>query len=78
MRHLALHNENSSYSTIPIAEVGRREREVLSSQHHAMPGARTRCVESPCGALYPDVESMKSSMISVSLCVPCARHNPLS
>jgi len=79
MRHLALHNENSSYSTIPIAAVGRREREVLLPQRHSMLGVRTRCVESPCGALLmPDVGSMKPSIISVSLYVPCASHNPLS
>ena len=69
MRHLALHNENSSYSTIPIAEVGRREREVLPSQRHSMPGVRTRCVESPCGALYNDARCRKYEVVH-DRCVP--------
>jgi hypothetical protein len=68
MRHLALHNENSSYSTIPIAAVGRREREVLLPQRYSMLGVHTRCVESPCGALYNDARRRKYEVVH-HLCV---------
>jgi len=69
MRHLALHNENPSYSTIPIAEIERREREVLPSKRHSMPGARTRCVESPCVALHSNDARRRKYEVVHDLCV---------